>query len=233
MQGFINSILGVLWSDWMIYLCLGAGLFFTLKSRFVQVRLLKNMFKLFRENETSSEGISSLQSFTLALSGRVGTGNIVGVVTAIAIGGPGAIFWMWMLAFLGAGTAFVESVLAQVYKEERLGQYRGGTAYYLAKGSGKKWVGYITAAIFGFSALVLMPGVQANAISEALYGAFNIPQAISGLFIIGFLGLIIIGGVKRIAKVAQFLLPFMTILYLGVAWQLSLLTSGSYPVSSA
>jgi len=233
MEAVINSILGVLWSNWMIYLVLGAGLYFSIRTRFGQVRLIKRMINLVKESEASAEGISSMQAFALSLSARVGTGNIVGVVTAIAMGGPGAVFWMWVLAFLGAGTSFVESVLSQVYKEERSGQYRGGIAYYMKHGTGNKYIGYITAAIFSFSTLILMPGVQSNAITESLYGAFGWPQAITGLVVAVALGSIIFGGVKRIAKVAQFLVPIMATFYLVVVLIILIINIKAIPATFA
>lgn len=217
MQNLANFLNGILWSNVLIVLCLASGLYFSIRLRFVQVRKIKEMVRLLFDGKASENGLSPFQAFSLAISGRVGTGNIVGVITAIALGGPGSIFWMWVLAFLGAGTAFVECSLAQVYKEEINGQYRGGPAYYIKKGLGNKWL----AAGFAFSCalanLVLLPGVQSNAIASSLNHAFGFNETISGIVLIVLLGAVIFGGVKRLGKVAEILVPFMAISYVVIA----------------
>ncbi|MBO8165141.1 MAG: alanine:cation symporter family protein [Brevibacillus sp.] len=201
----------------MIYLCLGVGLFFSLITRFLQVRHLKDMVLLMFKGKSSDAGVSSFQALSIALSGRVGTGNIAGTATAIFYGGPGAVFWMWAIAFIGAGSAFVESTLAQIYKEKQDGQYRGGPAYYIEKGTGWKWYG-ILFAISAFVAMaMLMPGVQSNAIASGLENAFGISPTVTGLGIVLLLALIIFGGVKRIARVAQYIVPFMAVGYILVS----------------
>ncbi|WP_198769281.1 alanine/glycine:cation symporter family protein [Fictibacillus halophilus] len=201
----------------MIYFCLGVGLLFSILTRFLQVRHFKEMIKLMMEGKSSKAGVSSFQALAIALSGRVGTGNIAGTATAIGFGGPGAVFWMWMIAFIGASSAFVESALAQVYKVKQDGEYRGGPAYYIEKGIGWKWYGII----FAFSALaamaLLMPGVQSNSIAEGLDNAFNIKPSVTGIFLVVILAAIIFGGVKRIANVAQYVVPFMAIGYVLVS----------------
>jgi AGCS family alanine or glycine:cation symporter len=133
MQGIVDFLNSIIWSPVLIYLCLGSGLFYSIQTRFVQVRHFKEMCRLLVSNKESSKGISSFQALAVSLSGRVGTGNIAGVAAAIGFGGPGAIFWMWVVAFLGAATAYAESTLAQIYKEEDEGQFRGGPAYYIEK----------------------------------------------------------------------------------------------------
>lgn len=216
MQNLVNSMNGILWSNYMIYLCLGTGLFLTLGTRFVQVRHIKNMVKLVLNRETSEQGISSFQAFMIALSGRVGTGNIVGVATAIAAGGPGAVFWMWILAILGAATSFAECTLAQVYKEEKFEQYRGGPAYYIKHGMKIKWLSTLFAVVASVALIVLMPGVSSNAISSGLHNAFGISKLASGIVMTAGIGYIIFGGVRRIGRTAEILVPIMAILYLGV-----------------
>lgn len=138
MEQFVTSLNNVLWSTPVIYGCLAIGLFFSILTRFLQVRHLKDMVMLMFQGKSSEAGVSSFQALSLALSGRVGTGNIAGVATAIAFGGPGAVFWMWAVAFIGASSAFIESTLAQIYKVKQNGQYRGGPAYYIEKGTGMK-----------------------------------------------------------------------------------------------
>lgn len=137
MQSFVDFLNGIIWSPALIYLCLGAGLFYSVLTRFVQVRHFFEMWRLLLNNKESSKGISSFQALAVSLSGRVGTGNIAGVAAAIGFGGPGAVFWMWMVAFFGAATAYAESTLAQIYKEEDNGEFRGGPAYYIEKAMGQ------------------------------------------------------------------------------------------------
>ncbi|WP_042474433.1 alanine/glycine:cation symporter family protein [Bacillus ndiopicus] len=212
--GFLNDIL---WGPWFIYAILLVGLFFSIITRFLQVRHIKDMFVLMFKGEKSEKGISSFQAMSIALSGRVGTGNIAGTATAIAMGGPGAIFWMWAIAFIGAATAYVESTLAQIYKEEKETEYRGGPAYYIEKGTGQKWFGVLFAVIAVIAMLILMPGVQSNAIAGAVDNAFGLTPAITGGIIVVLLGAIIIGGVKSIANAAQIIVPFMAAAYMIMA----------------
>ncbi|MFD1739834.1 alanine/glycine:cation symporter family protein [Bacillus salitolerans] len=217
MEAFINWLVGVLWSSPMIYGCLAVGLLFSILTRFLQVRHIKHMFVLMFKGKSSDAGVSSFQALALALSGRVGTGNIAGTATAIAFGGPGAVFWMWAIAFIGASSAFIESTLAQIYKEKQDGEYRGGPAYYIEKGIGLKWY----AVIFAISALlavgILMPGIQSNSIALAVDNAFGLNTNITAIIIIALLAAIIFGGVKRIAKTAAYVVPFMAIGYILLA----------------
>src|SRR5690606_25093146 len=134
----------------------------------------------------------------------VGTGNIAGVATAIAMGGPGAVFWMWLIAFLGAASAFIEATLGQIYKQVKDGQYRGGPAYYIEKGLGVKWYAVVFAIATILSTALFLPGVQSNSIAQSVHNAFNVPVAVTGGAVTLLLALIIFGGVKRIGKVAEF-----------------------------
>ena len=217
MEEFVNWLNSILWSSPVVYICLGVGLFFSVLTRFLQVRHVKEMIVLMFKGKSSKAGISSFQAMSVALSGRVGTGNIAGTATAIAFGGPGAVFWMWAIGFIGASSAFVESTLAQIYKVKQDGQYRGGPAYYIEKGIGWKWF----AVLFAFSALVamslLMPGIQSYSIAVGLENAFNINPSVTGVILVIIIGLIIFGGVKRIANVAQYVVPFMALAYILVS----------------
>jgi len=204
----------ILWSNVMIYFCLGVGLLFSILTKFVQIRFIKDAVKQMFAGDKSNEGVSSFQALNLALANRVGTGNIAGTATAIAYGGPGAVFWMWAIAFIGAASAFVESTLAQIYKVRKDGQYRGGPAYFIEKGIGWKWFAVLFAIAAVLAMSLLMPGIQANAIAEGLNNAFGLNTGITGIVLVG---LIIIGGVKRIASVAQFVVPFMAIGYMLMA----------------
>ena len=209
MTDFVNLLNSLIWSPVLIALCLGAGLYFSIITKFLQVRHLKDMvFYLFRGG-SSAQGVSSFQAFALAVSGRVGTGNIAGVATAIAMGGPGAIFWMWVIAFLGAGSAYAEAALAQLFKEKVDGQYRGGPAYYIERGLGWKWYAVIFSVCTIIGTGLCLPGIQSNSIGVALDQAFQIDPVISGGVIAVGLGLIIFGGVKRIGLAAQMLVPVM------------------------
>jgi len=225
-ESIISLINSWVWSDALIALCLGAGIYFSFSTRFLQVRYIKEMIHLLFKGKSSKKGVSSFQAFAIAISGRVGTGNIAGVATAIALGGPGAIFWMWVIAFLGAASAFVEATLGQIYKEVKGGQYRGGPAYYIEKGIGSKWYASLFAFVTILSMSIFLPGVQSHSISASMKNAFGITDFqlmggldvnLIGVFIVLALSLIIFGGVKRIGKVAEVVVPFMAIAYILMA----------------
>lgn len=230
MEQFVNTLNGLIWSQPLIWLCLGAGLYFSLRTRFMQLRHVKEMFRLLLSGTKSDAGVSSFQALAMSLSGRVGIGNIAGVATAIAFGGPGAVFWMWVMAFLGASTAFIESTLAQVYKEkDEEGRYRGGPAYYIEKGMGQRWYAWIFAGVTVIATGVLLPGVQANGIALAASTAWGtVPTATAVVLVIG-LGFIVFGGVKRIARFAEVVVPFMALAYLLVALVILLLNMDKVP----
>jgi AGCS family alanine or glycine:cation symporter len=206
-----------IWGIPFILLCLLTGLYFSFRTRFLQVRYFKRMIALLFRGKASHSGISSFQAFVLALSGRVGTGNIAGVATAIALGGPGAIFWMWVITFFGAGTAYIEAVLGQIYKEKIDGNYRGGPAYYILKGLGSKVYAYTFAIVAVVALGILMPGVQSNAICAAFDNSFGMDKTLSAGIVVVLLACIIFGGVKRIAKVAEYVTPFMATGYILIA----------------
>lgn len=227
MQDIVNGINAWVWSDALIYLCLGAGLFFSVLTRFVQVRMFREMIHLLFSSKESDKGISSFQALAVSLSGRVGTGNIAGVAAAIFFGGPGAVFWMWVVAFLGASTAYVEATLGQLYKEVDEGQYRGGPAFYIEKAMGQRWYGWAFAVVTIIATGLLLPGVQANSISSAaevalgtgdiyqtFLGDISFTKIVMGLVVVSMLGVIIFGGVKRIAHVTQVVVPFMALGYI-------------------
>lgn len=217
MTEIINTINGIIWSNALIFLCLAAGVYFSIATKFVQISYFQEMIRLLFGGKASEKGVSSFQAFAIAISGRVGTGNIAGVATAIAMGGPGAIFWMWVIAFLGASSAFIESTLGQIYKEVNNGVYRGGPAYYIEKGLGIKWYAVVFAFATILSTVLFLPGVQSNSIALSANNAFDIPVHYTGFAITFFLGLIIIGGVKRISKVAEIVVPFMALTYIVMA----------------
>jgi AGCS family alanine or glycine:cation symporter len=215
----ISSVLSSwVWSPALVVLCLCSALYFSIRTRFVQIRRFGEMARLlFVTDKTQKTGISSFQAFAMALSGRVGTGNIVGVATAIGYGGPGAIVWMWIIAFLGAGTSFVEATLAQIYKEDHNGQFRGGPSYYIEKGLRCKWLAVVFAVCSLIACGLLLPPVQSNGIAIAFANSVQIPPVYTGIVVAVILGLVIIGGVTRIANVAQIVAPFMAVLYIILA----------------
>ena len=214
----IETVNGWVWSPALVVLCLAAGLYFSLGTRFVQVRRFGEMARLlFSTDKTQKTGITSFQAFAMALSGRVGTGNIVGVATAIGYGGPGAIVWMWIIAFLGAGSAFAEATLAQIFKENHKGEFRGGPAYYIEKGLKAKWLGVLFAVCAVVACGLLLPPVQSNGIAISFANTLVIDPAWVGLAVALLIGIVIIGGVKRIAHVAQIVAPFMAIIYILLA----------------
>ncbi|AFH63911.1 alanine/glycine:cation symporter family protein [Paenibacillus caseinilyticus] len=217
MEAFVNWLNGIIWSNGLILLCLGTGLFFSVATRFLQVRHVKDMIRLMFDGKSSERGVSSFQALSMALAGRVGTGNIAGVAAAIGFGGPGAVFWMWLIAFLGAGSAFVEATLGQVYKIKQDGQLRGGPAYYIEKGLRIKWFAVLFAIVTVLSTGVLLPGVQANSIAAGMENAFGISPGMTGVLLVVLLAVIIFGGVKRIARTAEIIVPFMALGYILLA----------------
>jgi alanine or glycine:cation symporter, AGCS family len=230
MQDIVNTINAWVWSPALIYLALGTGLFFSILTRFVQIRMFREMIHLLFSSKESERGISSFQALAVSLSGRVGTGNIAGVAAAIGFGGPGAVFWMWVVAFLGASTAYVEAALGQIYKEVDEGQYRGGPAFYIEKAMGQRWYGWTFAIVTIIASGVLLPGVQANSITSAaevalgtgeIYqtalGDISFTKITTACIVVTIFGFIIFGGVKRIAHVTQVIVPFMAIAYIVTA----------------
>ena len=230
MEAFVNHLNGIIWSSALIYLCLGTGLYFSLRTRFLQVRHFGHMLKIMREGKSSEAGVSSFQALTMSLSGRVGTGNIAGVATAIAIGGPGAVFWMWTVAFLGASTAYIEATLAQIYKElDDNGSYRGGPAYYIEKAMGQKWYAWTFAVATIIAMGFCLPGIQANSIVAAMNNAWEIPALVTASVLAIGLAMIVIGGVKRIAHFAQVVVPMMAAGYILIAFTVVFLNIDMVP----
>lgn len=221
MKEIVSAINDVIWSPALVVLLVCAGLYFSIGTRFVQIRKIGEMVRILfpkkERSKNSEEGISSFEAFCVALSGRVGTGNIVGVATAIAIGGPGAIFWMWVVAFLGASTAFVESTLSQIYKFKHDGIWRGGPALYIYKGLNCKWLGIVFAVATIIGSGICCTTVQANGMANAMTNSFSIPAMTGGIILAVLIGLVIIGGIRRISKVASIVTPFMALGYILVA----------------
>ena len=228
-MNWLNDIIGVinnyLWSYVLIVMLIGIGLWFTVRTRFVQIRCIPEMFRLMTEGAGAKprEGhISTFQAFCVSTASRVGVGNIAGIAIAVATGGPGAVFWMWVIATIGAASGFVESTLAQIYKAPRKGGgFVGGPAYYITLGMGEKWR---PLAVFFSIAIIIALGcignmVQSNSIAHAMQTAFNVPAAVSGVVCAVLAGLVFFGGVGRLASVTEKIVPFMAAIYLiGGLW---------------
>ena len=222
-SAFIDWLNGVVWSSALVYLCLGAGVYFTIRSRAVQIRQIPAIFRQMFRGKSSNEGVSSFQALAISLAGRVGVGNIAGVATAIGFGGPGAVVWMWISALLGASTSYVESTLGQIFKEQdpRTGEYRGGPAFYIEKAYRHtkarglfKVYGMVFAAVTVIAMSFMLPGIQSNAISGAVENAWSVPTWGTAIALVIILGFIVVGGIKRIAHFASLAVPFMAVIYI-------------------
>ncbi len=213
-----SVINGYVWSVPLVVLALAVGVYFSLTMKFPQIRCIKDMvYYLFKGNSSSEEGVSSFQGFAMALGGRIGVGNIAGVATAIYFGGPGAVFWMWVIAFIGAGSAYAESSLAQIYKTKIDGEYRGGPAYYIEKGTGLTFLAILFAITGVIANGFTGPTIQAFNVAEATKNAFGIDPMITGIVVAVLFALVVFGGMKRIGKVAEIIVPIMAIIYIILA----------------
>lgn len=220
MVGIINFLNTIFWGYVLIYGLLAVGIYFTLRLRFIQIVHFGEMLRGLRRSSGDNDGggISPFQALSISLASRVGTGNITGVAVAITVGGPGAVFWMWMVAALGMATAFAESTLAQLYKEhDARGMLRGGPAFYIKKGLGQGWLAVIFSIALIIAFGLVFNALQANSIAEAVQGAFGINKAVTGIGVAVLAGLIIFGGIPQIARAAQVIVPFMAGAYLLVA----------------
>ena len=224
MEMILNLIDGLntfLWSYILIAMLITLGLYFTVRTKFVQFRYFKEMFRLLGDGaskENKEEGkVSSFQAFCISTASRVGTGNIAGIAIAIVTGGPGAIFWMWLIALVGSASSFVESTLAQIYKVKDGKSFRGGPAYYIEQGLKKKWMGVTFAILITVSFGFVFNAVQANTVSQAFNTAFGVDKLTMGIILAVLTALVIFGGVDRIAKVSEVIVPIFAGLYILVA----------------
>lgn len=222
-----------LWTYILIALLLCLGLFFSYKTKFVQFRMIKEMFRLLGDGLSSNKdkkGISSFQAFCISTASRVGTGNLAGIAIAITVGGPGAIFWMWVIALIGASSSFVESTLAQLYKEkDSNGDYIGGPAFYMKKALNKKWMGFIFAILISITFGLIFNSVQSNTITSAVNTAFGFNKNLIGIMITILTFIIIFGGIHRIAKISEVIVPIMAIAYILIALLVILLNITKLP----
>lgn len=220
-MSFINWLIGPLndfiWSYILVAFLLILGIYFTIKTRFIQIRLFKEMFRLTVEKNPGNNGVSAFQAFTISAASRVGTGNIAGVALAIAIGGPGAVFWMWIIALIGMSTAFIESTLAQVYKVKDGDNFRGGPAYYMKKALGWEKLGVIFAILLTVTFGFIFNSVQSNTIAQSFSAVFGIDTIAIGALLVIATGAIIFGGIRRVVHFTQICVPIMALFYVGIA----------------
>ena len=212
LQSFVAFSNDILWSYILIVMLIGLGIYFTFSTNLVQFKMIKEMIRLMGDGigkGSSQQGVSSFQAFCIGTAARVGTGNLAGVAIAIAAGGPGAVFWMWLIALIGSASAFVESTLAQIYKIKDGEGFRGGPAYYMEKALGQRWMGVLFAVLITLCFGLVFNSVQANTISLAFAEAFGVNQLVIGIVLAVVTAFIIFGGIKRIAVVSEWMVPIM------------------------
>lgn len=221
MNELITTINDVIWSYVLIVALVGCGVWFTWRTRFVQFRMVGEMLRLLTESAVDTakgtKHISSFQAFAVSVATRVGTGNLAGVATAIAIGGPGAVFWMWIIALIGSATAFVESTLAQLYKQKHKDSFIGGPAYYIQKGLKQRWMAILFAILITLQFGLSNNSIQANTICGAMQEAFGWSPLWVGIALAAMALLIVFGGIQRIASVSSILVPVMAVGYIILA----------------
>lgn len=234
-ENIVNSVNDFLWTYILVVMLVGLGIYFTVKMKFMQIFLLKEIFRSVFEKapktKSSSNEISSMQAFFIGAATRIGTGNMAGVAIAITIGGPGAIFWMWFAAVLGGASAFVESTLAQIYKVKTDEGFKGGPGYYIQKQLGLKWPSMIFAIAIILSFGLIFNAVQTNTITSAFNYSFGISPILMGVFVTILTALIIFGGVKRIANFTQIIVPIMSVFYIILALYIIITNISDVPVA--
>ena len=221
MLELLNRVNDVMWGYCLIGALVGCGLWFTWRMRGVQFRMLPEMLRLLTDSSVKPKGaerhISSFQAFAVSLASRVGTGNLAGVATAIAVGGPGAVFWMWVMALVGAATAFVESTLGQLFKQPHRDSFLGGPAYYIQCGLHWRWMAILFAVLITATFGLANNSVQTNTICGAMQGAFGWNPAVVGAVLVALTLVIVFGGIQRIAHVSSVLVPVMAVGYFVLA----------------
>ena len=222
-MGAVNAVVDFLneifWGYVLIYGLIAVGIFFTLRLGFIQFRHFPELFRsVLRAPESDASGITPFQALCTSLASRVGTGNLAGVAVALFLGGPGALFWMWVVAGVGMATAYSESTLAQLYKiTDHNGQYRGGPAFYISRGLNAPWAGVVFSICLIIAFGLVFNAVQANSIADAMQGAFGVDKIWVGIALAVLTGIVIFGGIRQIAQVAEYVVPFMAVAYLGMA----------------
>ncbi|WP_170479957.1 alanine/glycine:cation symporter family protein [Ruegeria arenilitoris] len=231
MEFIVDGLNGILWNYVLIYGLLGAGIFFTIRLGALQFLHFGEMLRVITSApRTDRRGITPFQALTVSLASRVGTGNLAGVAVALSLGGPGAIFWMWMVALVGMATAYSESTLAQLYKiTTKSGDFRGGPAFYISKGLNAPWAGVLFSICLILSFGLIFVAVQSNSIAEALSGAFGLEKLWVGAGVAVIAAIVIFGGIKAIARVAEIVVPFMAGGYLLIAVVVMVLNFSEVP----
>lgn len=222
LNDWINQINDAVWGYVLIFVLVGCGIWFTWRTRFVQFRMVGEMLRLLTESAIGStpkgqKHISPFQAFAVSVATRVGTGNLAGVATAIAIGGPGAVFWMWIIALIGSATAFVESTLAQLFKQKHKDSFIGGPAYYIQRGLHQRWMAVLFAILITLQFGLSNNSVQASTICGAMQEAFGWSPLLVGIFLSVTALSIVFGGIQRIARVSSILVPVMAVGYVILA----------------
>ncbi|MGL4741399.1 MAG: alanine/glycine:cation symporter family protein [Sarcina sp.] len=221
LNNFILEINNLLWGYVLIFALLALGIYFTIKTKFVQFRYVKEMFRLLGDgigkSKDGKSGISSFQAFCISTASRVGTGNIAGVAIAVSVGGAGSVFWMWIIALIGSASSFVESTLAQIYKSKDGTGFRGGPAYYMEKALNKRWMGIIFSILITICFGFIFNAVQSNTVSQSFSAAFGVNELYVGIALAIITALVIFGGIHRIAKVSEIIVPIFAVAYILVA----------------
>ncbi len=228
----LAAVTDFLWTYVLIALLIVIGLVFTIGSRFVQFRYFGEMFRVLGQAFRHHPGqVSSFQALTLSVAGRVGAGNIAGVAVAITLGGPGAVFWMWVVGLIGMATSFFECALAQAYKvrDPRTGVFRGGPMYYIERGVGSRGLGILFCVLLMVTFGLAFVSLQSFTAASSLNQAFGIPTWLSGALLCAIVGITIFGGVRRISQVTEIVVPVMAILYVSVAIMVIALNLGEIP----
>lgn len=244
LQEIVSAVSGVLTDYVMVTVLLAAALFFTIVTRGVQFRMVGEMLRLLihsgkrdndhRKNDEPQHGtISSFQAFALSIASRVGTGNLAGVATAIAVGGPGAVFWMWIIAIFGAATAFIESTLAQLFKVKGDTSFLGGPAYYIQKGLHKRWWAVTFAVLITLTFGFAFNSVQSNTIAGALSTSFGIPTGWTAWGLCGLILIVIWGGIQRVSRFSEIVVPVMAIAYILLALVIICMNISHFPAVMA
>lgn len=231
MPDFFTFINEVLWGSVMIYLLFGAGCWFTWRTGFVQFRYIRQFGRSLRNSITPQPGgLTSFQSLCTSLAARIGSGSLAGVALAITAGGPGAVFWMWVVAVISMATSFAENALAQLYKErDRHGQFRGGPAWYMARGLGMRWMGVLFALFLLIAYGLVFSSVQANSVAHALQYAFHFPPLLSGIVMAVATLLIIVRGIKSVSRLMQWFVPVMALLWVATSLIICLININQLP----
>lgn len=231
LNDFVVAINGVLWTHILVYLLIVAGVWFTFRLGFLQFLNFGHMFSLLKTSRGSDKsGISSFQALCTSLSARVGTGNLAGVAIAISLGGPGAIFWMWVIALLGMATAFAESTLGQVYKvRDRNGEFRGGPAYYIQQGLNQSWLAVLFSISLLFSYVCVFSSTQANTIADALNHSYAIPEGTTAIVLVLITGIVVAGGLRSIARLSELVVPLMSFAFVITALGITLINIAEVP----